>query len=452
MTSPSYLAEYESRLAALRAACLLRRNDKNTFNVIAYETGEVFEGFVERGLEKISKLEGDSDFTMIVFIRLLYLNEQKFPEHIQCNIRSAKERICQALAKFPFWPASDEPQSRDINQLVFWSENHLFMTLGSAYLFYQYYYTSLQSYPPNYSVFVEDTFHRYLAVHQHKLFNGVYEVNSHVYLPYTMSALLNLVDFASEREIQGMAEHTVDGIVQHLMLCADPLQGVANLSASARAFSRTRQRNFGHNINQLMNLMAGLSADPLDASQLTDYLLTTSWRPKEDAFQALHYNGFVGMMPISHDLEDMNEIFGYDVFACEGSGKSKKGKGQVDELVPLMWSAGLIVHPAFVSKTRSYQRRKHLTKNTHLWPLASSWLSDDFFDSTMLKYTHFSCGQLYTNMHLNVYKEPAEGLVLTSFEMYNVHNAGFQQLPWIANVCGIPVWTQSGELFLCLHL
>jgi hypothetical protein len=50
-----------------------------------------------------------------------------------------------------------------------------------------------------------------------------------------------------------------------------------------------------------------------------------------------------------------------------------------------------------------------------------------------------------TGVRLNVYKQSAAGLCLSSFEMFNPHVCAFQQLPWVANVGGVGVWTQSGE-------
>lgn len=57
----------------------------------------------------------------------------------------------------------------------------------------------------------------------------------------------------------------------------------------------------------------------------------------------------------------------------------------------------------------------------------------------------FSKGQNYTGIVLNLYKSPG-GLLLASFEDYNVGLCGYQQLPWIANISGVGVWSMSGTL------
>lgn len=112
----------------------------------------------------------------------------------------------------------------------------------------------------------------------HVSFKGIYEVLSHVYLPYTLSALFNLIDFSEDEEISTLAAVLADIIVEQLMLCTIET-GVANLSASSRGFARTRQRTYGHNMNTLVRLIVGRSMDGEDPTQLSDFLVTTTWRP-----------------------------------------------------------------------------------------------------------------------------------------------------------------------------
>jgi hypothetical protein len=54
----------------------------------------------------------------------------------------------------------------------------------------------------------------------------------------------------------------------------------------------------------------------------------------------------------------------------------------------------------------------------------------------------FSAGQQYVGAHLNVYK-PGCGVLLSSLERFNGGFAGYQQLPWIANINGVALWTQT---------
>eukprot|EP01039_Chlorochromonas_danica_P010884 gene10884-12098_t len=442
-TYAKHLEEYNTRLIELRNVAKGKLGDKSAFIAIAYETGVVDQDFVKKATGSILKCEGNSDFVMICLIRLLFLDENKFSDaKIQQQIRESKEHICHALSAFPFWPVTDEKPTQNVDKIVFWSENHIFMTLSCAYLYNQYCQsrpsttTASEGLPvlDSNAAIVNSIFLKYLDIHLDNRFNGVYEVNSHVYLPYTMSALLNIFDFASDLNVREKAARLINRIVYHVMLCTDPLHGVANLSASARAFDRTRLRNFGHNINQLVNLTVGKSQDEVDTSQLADFLAYSSWRPSKEAYEALYFVGFVRGLKLSHTLEELSTIYGCNAFSTE-----KK-----DENVPLYWSAGLITHPAMIRKTREYQRRKHLGNNTHLWPLALSCLSDNCIQGTSETYHMFSLGQQYLGIKLNVFKNPRQGLLLSSFDLYNAHLSGFQQLPWMANISGVPVWTQAG--------
>ena len=53
-------------------------------------------------------------------------------------------------------------------------------------------------------------------------------------------------------------------------------------------------------------------------------------------------------------------------------------------------------------------------------------------------------GQNYTDIRLNIFKTPNMKVVLSSFEEFNVNLRSFQQNPWMANIAGAPLWTQSG--------
>ena len=64
----------------------------------------------------------------------------------------------------------------------------------------------------------------------------------------------------------------------------------------------------------------------------------------------------------------------------------------------------------------------------------------------MESYSSLSSGQNYTDIVLNVFKSDNKKIVLSSFENFNVNLRSFQQNPWMANIAGVPLWTQSGSL------
>lgn len=78
-------------------------------------------------------------------------------------------------------------------------------------------------------------------------------------------------------------------------------------AASSRAFPRTRLRNWGHNINQLINLCNdNVSADAPGPSAITDFLLTSQWRPREDLLVgALQGDQDVRRLRVSHTVAEI---------------------------------------------------------------------------------------------------------------------------------------------------
>lgn len=414
----------------------------NKFNLVigALDHGEILPEPMQNAINKITGKQSESDFQIISLIRLLFLGDDN-----NAAIAMAKRDILKALSGFPFWP-SDAKAQRNFDKIVFWSENHLLMTLGSAYLYHQYKLNpEAKSAEPATKEIILSELNKsletrllkvYLRAHCRPEFNGVYEVNSTVYLPYSLSALFNLYDFAVDPEIKSLAHTIIDGIIYHVMLCTTST-GVSNLSAGARCFTRTRLRTHGHNINQLINVILGTSPDKPSPSAITDYILTTTWRPNfPEVRRALEFNNFQRVQ-LSHPTHITRELY---------IREAEKEGVPVSELVPFYWSAGLVTHPEYVGETRAFQTQKGMEKNEHLSALDLEkfylWGS---MKGSMARYCTISKGQMYTDIELNVYKQPQHGLLLTSFEKFNPHCASFQQLPWIANVSGVGVWSQAGS-------
>lgn len=224
------ISAYCTRLNSMRSAAIL---DKGKYSYVfrAYSSGEIMFQFVRPALEKIRKCQGESDFSFAPLVRILYLDEEKFEEEARQNIVQCKQEIVDAFAAFPFWPSAQE--AKPMNSIVFWSENHLFMTLGAAFLYQQYLETKGMRENIEERSFESQLLLTYLRVHNQQSVAGIYEVNSHVYLPYTLCALLNLFDFSSCQEIKAESFALIGKIVRHMMLCTDPLYGVANLSGKS---------------------------------------------------------------------------------------------------------------------------------------------------------------------------------------------------------------------------
>lgn len=476
-TSNSHVDEFKQRLTEYKKCIINEKNGKHTFTIDALNL-EINESLLDDWCKRCEEVRGDVDFDMIILIRLLYLLNNKALDSATTETQTESIRITQyctriikkieiSLSQFPFWPkrksGSDILNNNTyVNEICFWSENHIFMLLGSAHLLKQWIENRNESCIfhssniPDITItntttdipitclvtsFEECMLKTYLDAHI--TFQGVYECNSHVYLPYTLSALLNIIDFSNDNTIKTMATSLANIIIRQLLLCTTANNGVVNLSATCRGFSRTRQRNHYHNVNQLIKLFTDKqqSPDAFQPMQLTNFLLTTSYLPPEEIFALIDFNGFT-CVQINHPRGNIRELY-----------KSSRDKYALptvitdDELIPFYWSAGLIVHPEFAKETLQYQISRYLTRNNHLKPLAwagSTWLTERLLKS----YSHFSAGQSYTGdrgVVLNVYKRSSHGLLMSSFDRFIGGISGFQQFPWVVNLCGVGLWSQSGK-------
>jgi hypothetical protein len=233
--------------------------------------------------EKVRRNEEKADFVIIILIRLLYLLKKR----AQAEGRGDDGRISRLVSDFndfSFWTTSKH-KSGQMPSVIFWSENHTFMYLSTAYLLHQFLPSeNLKHQPMALSEKEATLLEIYLDAHCHEKFQGVYEVLSATYLPYTLCSLLNLYDFAENPKIRYQAKEMIDRIVCSFTLVANR-SGICNLTASARQYSHTRLRNYGHNINQLFYLVTGVSIDNFKPTSIVDFLLTSSWRPPLEAIR-----------------------------------------------------------------------------------------------------------------------------------------------------------------------
>jgi hypothetical protein len=447
------MAEFEERFREYRELARGFTNNKNTFCLHAIH-GDLNIDVIYENTEHVQRKSGDADFKMVPLIRFLYLMDRHLKSGSadvskNAEIVNCMEHIENAMMNFPFWPHTGTPYP---DSIVFWSENHIFMLLSSAHLFRRHIFNRqcdlwqerreresagdlnatecdclderrkrLSS-----SMFVSDLEERLLTVYlkAHVRMGGMYEVLSHTYLPYSLSAMMNLVDFSPNREIRDLAQRVSNIIVRQLLLCTTD-EGYGGFTASARAYARYRLKPHSVNVNQLLWVLTGKGPDLPAAYSLTNHLATTDWRPDPECLQALNHNGFwSGVM--NHPLTET---------------RSHYPGINVDEAAPFYWSAGLITHPEFVRETRAYQNRKQLKHNVHLWALA--FVPEGFASSLMNKYAYLSAGQRFTDVRLNVYKKE-RGLCMTSFEKFLGGCCGFQQMPWMVNIAGCAVFSQSG--------
>jgi hypothetical protein len=272
-----FLTEYQQQIKEVKNALDNYPENKHSLINNVYFHNKVLRQHYEPMIENIKWKKGESDFALISLIRCLYLihqldtelgyltvakpsstsettdqgpldSEPTLPNDspppatpIAAEINSFRTEILAATKDFPFWPSTKYSHG-ELNDIVFWSENHLFMTLSSAYLYYQYLdlFLNIKLTPDesNQKDVISSMLLTYLQAHNNNDFSGYYEVNSQVYIPFSIAALLNLLDFSLDEEIAKLSEGVIDCMVKSVMACTDPVLGVANLSGMCWCSSR----------------------------------------------------------------------------------------------------------------------------------------------------------------------------------------------------------------------
>ena len=255
-----YLANWIGRTDVYRELlkCSIGGSNHTTATRAAFY-GTVDMASLKGDMDEVTRRGGKSDFSLIKLIRLLFtepptsLSPTAIPSPAQegrpetvldallreseaadadyrtrgTTLQDAKVEIDFILSTFAFWVDADDTKE-EFHDIVFWSENHTFMYLSSAHLF--------RARAEANGLAHRDPSGRWDRLLKHYLkahlqFQGVYEVLSHVYLPYTMCALMNLYDFSSDEAIRDDAKKLLDVILRQILVCSSD-SGVANLTGN----------------------------------------------------------------------------------------------------------------------------------------------------------------------------------------------------------------------------
>ena len=270
---------------------------KNNFLQFAFTRHHIPEKYLTTCLHSIKNQEDFCDWSLCVLVRLLHFD---YGEDL-VKLSPQLDAVKSTLAAFPFWPTIST--ERCSNKFCYWSENHMFMFLSSAHLYKQRYAPADNRYTDLLRVALRAKTNREVG-------RGVYEVLSQVYLPYTLCAMLNLIDFSWDIEIADLAEKVANMIIYQLALGTTD-QGVSSLTASARHFRRLRERTWGHNINQLLLILSGISVEEFKPSAVTGFMLTSKYRPnlKVDIVDLITTERRVMRMQMNHDTKKIESAY-----------------------------------------------------------------------------------------------------------------------------------------------
>ena len=279
------------------------------------------------------------DFKLTSLIRFLCIERG--------DLRAAQSSVAAQLNSFAFWPGKGHAYA-SIRRNQFWSENHIFLYLSSAVLFKQIAHRFHVSAPlvTNREV---SLLKAYLRAHCREEFNGIYEVLSPVYAPWTMCALLNLFDFSDDVEVRNCAEHLLNRIMRQFVLNSDR-NGVC-LSPTCRMPRVTQHTQpWGLRINQLLLFIMGRAGHDGDMQSTTmcihsgpstfgDFLVTSRWIPtlqdnfppspsREPIPDFIAWYGYRHKERMNHAMRDTERLYHTQLLA-EGLSRS--------EGAPFLW-------------------------------------------------------------------------------------------------------------------
>ncbi|MBK8672851.1 MAG: hypothetical protein IPN93_07640 [Bacteroidetes bacterium] len=179
-----------------------------------------------------------------------------------------------------------------------------------------------------------------------KINYGFYEYFSSVYLPFTLSAVLNLVDFSEDPVIQQKAVLVANRLLKEVLMVSNN-KGVFYQASGRTSYApgeiNVFESQYGNNIHNLIYMLTGFGPAPKNARAATFLATSTldvkdiveSWKSKQDTIYSFGHSLTDGFT-INSVLSPINKTI-------------------------FQWSSGAYFHPDVATQTFS------LIKNYNLW-------------------------------------------------------------------------------------
>lgn len=342
---------------------------------------------------------GEFDFKLVQLLRVLYFSNGEY-----------ESQLLPAIQSIPLWLTPNEKTR------VYWSENHITMWLGSAWLLKEKYGID------------NDPELRKKLIHclDLKINYGFYEFFSSVYFPYTLSGLLNLVDFAQDPEIKQKAILATNRLLKEVLLVVNDKGGF--FPAAGRNYRDKYNSAYGQNHSHLIYLLTGLGEKPDSASHAAAFLATStldvkgiveSWSAEENT-----------ILNIGHTIQECNQIH-KDLLS--------------NDKVVFQWSGGGYFHPEVALQTATLLDSYNMWEHKEFRPFKDfKGLPIQLAPVIANVASSLSYSSVYMKADVAIYKN--HSVTLTSAQNYWKGRAGFQQWPWAASTGTMGVTTQSGNI------
>jgi len=405
------------------AACLLLFTVSATANSVAeyqarkdayiqrwantgFEDSLVMQAYLGLALDKASlskvldnlQTNHKTDFGINKLVRILFLTQDS-----QAN-------ILDALQGIDYWLTKGECKHQ------YWSENHMILWNSSAWLLHE-----------SFGFELSDPMLRERLVHilKMKVKYGFYEFFSPTYFPYTLAGLLNLADFAQDREIKTLATQAAEKLLVDMMLLVNN-QG-AFYPAAARAYFNKYTSAYAQNHAGLIQLLLGLGHAPSHPTQAGILIATSNFDMSKviEAYTKHTDTVYKNGHPLSKNIHQAMTRF---------------------DKTLLQWSSGAYFHPDVIDDTLWMIQTMDLWQHEafkiyFVGHLYAPWLAK----AIAMQMLSFTQSSVISEAKIAIYKH--EDVVLSSIQNFWPGSRGYQQWPWVAAVGDVAVWTQSGKVY-----
>lgn len=332
------------------------------------------------------------------------------------------EEANQILDGTIFWYHPDMSKTGQ----VFWTENHAMMNMSSELLLLEF---TGRTVPDGLRRRLE-FFLRFKSIH------GLSEFMSPVYLPFTISALLNLYDYARDGNIREWANQILNTIAGYLFVVS--LDDASFITPCGRTYERYRTKCTGLHLNTFVHYIRHhkVIGDPTQALYKT--LTTTTFR--FDPQYIPHLKDPIHLSPSYDTVMDSVDDLGDDM------------------LLTMLWSHGIWIprNKPFIARILRFMDQMHLWDHPHFAALSTirrliSCIPISSISAIISCIGYSPCirpyikGAYLTDAKMVVYKEGEVVLSSLTYE-YNAGLPCYQQWPWAIDLAGIPIWCSYGSV------
>ncbi len=337
------------------------------------------------------------DFRITELVRFLFISDGDF-----------EDEILAVVDTFDFWLNYGEDNQQ------YWSENHMIMWMTANWLLHE-----------RYGWEARETLRQNLVHYLNlKIDYGFYEYFSSIYYPFTITALLNLVDFVEDSEIKMLAERVVTRILKDLLLIVNN-QGAYYPTAGRNDMGKYIRKN---HLRDIIYLLTGIGEVPsglgnagmaISTSDFDFSEISNSWSPEVNT--TLNYG---------HPLSKAKQIHAGIEFR---------------DRVIFQWSSGAYFHPTTASDTWLLLRSLNLWGHYEFQSFAFAQILPPSLGNLFGKISaSISRSSYIGKVDIDIFKD--DGVVLTSSQDMWKGRKGYQIYPIAATIEDICVFPRSGPI------